>query len=68
MIPLFHPSNKFNYNLDCASLKVDLLHPLFQSLEMTGLVHERKNVFSIFILNQVDRSRILRNLPEMGVI
>jgi len=60
--------NELNYNPNFNPLKVNLHQILFQGSEMTGFVHKRKNVFPIFVLDQVDSRCILGDLPEMRVI
>ena len=35
---------------------------------MTRLIHEGKNVLSISVLDQINRSGVLADLPEMGVV
>jgi hypothetical protein len=56
------------WNQTAEGLKVNLQPLLFEGFEVTGFVHERQNVFSILVLNEVDGSRILADLPEMRVV
>lgn len=69
--PSFRYSNtphELNYNPNFNPLKVNFYQILFQGFEMTGLIHERKDVLPIFILDQVNGRCILGDLPEVGVI
>lgn len=60
--------NKLNYNPNFNPLKVNFHQILFQGFEMAGLIHERKNVLPIFILDQVNSRCILGDLPEVRVV